>query len=257
MESDPNPSNPDETPPLSVSPGPQDSPALRDEGDPELPDWKAALRAEFEAWLEDLDQIPELDGEADLFDSPDLYSFYEQWAAANAEARRGNRRMADAFNQWGETLTRFESDLRLQREQLQRFAAATPASDALSRRHCLALVELLDRLLRVEKAFAATPATSWWGATAHWQRAWESQRQAFGILLDHLQTLLKKEGVGRIETAGQLFDPTLMTAVASEPDASRPHQSVLEELAPGYRHGTEVLRPAQVKVSTNKPATAL
>lgn len=254
MDSDPKPNNPDETPPVSAAIEPPASPVV---SDAELVDWKAALRAEFEAWLADLDEIPELEEEADQFDSPDLYSFYEQWAAANAEARRGNRRMAEAFNQWGETLTRFESDLRLQREQLQRFEAAAPASDALSRRHCLALVELLDRLLRVEKAFAATPATSWWGGTSQWSRVWESQRQAFAILLDHYQTLLKKEGVVRIETAGQPFDPTLMTAVASEPDASRPHQSILEELAPGYRHGTDLLRPAQVKVSVNKPSAAL
>ena len=183
MDSDPKPNNPDETPPVSAAIEPPASPVV---SDAELVDWKAALRAEFEAWLADLDEIPELEEEADQFDSPDLYSFYEQWAAANAEARRGNRRMAEAFNQWGETLTRFESDLRLQREQLQRFEAAAPASDALSRRHCLALVELLDRLLRVEKAFAATPATSWWGGTSQWSRGWESQRQAFAILLGPL-----------------------------------------------------------------------
>lgn len=260
MDSAPQANHPDETPPVSASTGPQASPVIRDAGDAELADWKAALRAEFEAWLADLDQIPAMEGEEgeeDLLDSPDLYSFYEQWAAANTEARRGNRRMAEAFNQWGETLARFESDLRGQREQLQRLTAAAPAPDALSRRHCLALVELLDRLLRVEKAFAATPASSWWGGSSPWRRAWESQRQAFAILLDHFQTLLKKEGVTRIETAGQTFDPTLMAAVASEPDASRPHQTVLEELAPGYRHGADVLRPAQVKVSINKPSTAL
>jgi molecular chaperone GrpE len=219
--------------------------------DQELVDWKQALRAQFEVWLEELDQIPESEAEPEAIDSPDLYSFYEQWAAANTEARRGNRRVAEAFSQWGETLARFESDLRPLREQLQRLPATAP-TDALSRTHCLTLIELLDRLQRVERAFASSPAGSWWKGVAQWRRAWESQRQAIGILLNHFEALLKKEGVTPIQSLGQPFNPTLMSAVAVEPDGSRPHQTVLEEMAPGYLRGGELLRPAQVKVSTKK-----
>ena len=41
-----------------------------------------------------------------------------------------------------------------------------------------------------------------------------------------------------------------MTAVATEPNQQRPPQTVLEEIAPGYSRQGELLRTAQVKVST-------
>ena len=221
------------------------------EDEDELESWKSQLRNEFEAWLDDLEEIPEPEPGEETPDTPDLYSFYSQWAAANAEARKGNRRTAEAFSQWGDTLGRFDGDLKLLREQMQRLSLSA-APEGMSRTHCLALVELLDRVRRVACAFKETPSTSWWGGTDSWRRAWESHRQAFDILVGHFESLLKKEGLSRIETAGQPFDPSIMSAVAAEPDASRPDQSILDELAPGYRLRGELLRPAQVKVSLNK-----
>ena len=223
--------------------------------DDELADWKAGMRLEFESWLEQLDAIPDLDEEDDEPETPDLYAFYSQWAAANAEARKGNRRTAEAFSQWGDALGRFDGDLKLLREQLQRLAAEAPAK-GMSRAHCLVLVEMLDRLQRVARVFASPPAGSWWRGTKPWREAWESQRQALDILAGHFDALLKQEGVTRIESRGQPFDAASMSAVAAEPDDSKPDQTVLEELAVGYRLRGELLRPAQVKVSHNKSATS-
>jgi molecular chaperone GrpE (heat shock protein) len=213
-----------------------------------LLDWKDQLREEFEAWLETVDALPDLEADAEPPDTPDLYAFYAQWAAANAETRKGNRRTVEAFSQWGDTLARFEGDLKLLREQWQRLSTTT-ASEGLSRANGLVLVELLDRLQRVARAFDSTPRASWWGGAGGWRRAWESQRQAFQILVGHFESLLRKEGLTRLETTGQPFDPAAMTAVAAGADASRPDQSILEELAPGYRLRGELLRPAHVKVN--------
>ena len=224
---------------------------LRSEGLAELAHWKAQLRQELESWLEELDQIPDLEPQGQAPDVPDLYSFYAQWIAANAEAKRNNRRTAEAFSQWGDTLGRFDGDLKLLREQLQRLLAEVSAG-GLSRAHCLVLVELLDRLQRVAAAFGAPPPAGWFGGAGRWRRAWESQRQALEIVVGHFTELLKKEGVTRIDTAGLAFDSSTMVAVAAEPNATRPDQSVLEELAPGYRLRGELLRPAHVKVSLNK-----
>jgi len=245
-----------ETPAL---PEPSDSdpemPSAELEADDEAGDWKADLRRQFEAWLEDLDEITELDPEAEAPETPDLYSFYAQWAAATAEGRKANRRTAEAFSQWGDTLGRFDGDLKLLREQLQRQAAAAPAK-GMSRDHCLVLAELLDRLQRLARAFGAPPTAAWWGGTKPWRQAWENQRQALDILLGHFESLLKQEGLTLIETKGRPFDPTAMTAVAAEPDDTRPDQTILEEIAPGYRLRGELLRPAQVKVSLNKTSTS-
>src|SRR5438067_1719894 len=91
----------------------------------ELADWKAALRADFDRWLAALDRIPEEDDdEADADDPPDLFSFHQQLALANVEARKANRRTAEAFSQWGETLARFESQLGPLRESAAQLTAA-------------------------------------------------------------------------------------------------------------------------------------
>lgn len=217
--------------------------------------WKDDLRRDFEACLARIDEIPapEAASREDAGSAPDLYSFHEQFAAANTEWRKANRRTAEAMSQWGETLARFEGALQPLRETAAQLAAAQPKPGEMSRAHCLVLVELLDRMHRLAGAFATPPAArrSWWhrGVDAAWRSAWEAQRHALEILVSHLESLLRKEGVTRIETAGRLFDPAAMQAVAVEHDVTHASQTVLEEIAAGYlRHG-ELLRSAQVKVS--------
>jgi molecular chaperone GrpE (heat shock protein) len=224
--------------------------AEAEEEDAELTEWKVALREQFESWLETIEAIPEADPSEEV-DAPDLYSFYEQLAAANTETRKANRRTVEAFSQWGETLARFESQLAPLRETAAQLAAVQSKENELPRSHCLVLIELLDRMHRLARAFQATPQKKgWWsGNDPAWRQAWETQRQAFAILLSHFEEWLKKEGVARIEVMGQPFDPAVMTAVAAVPDAKRPAQTVLEEVAAGYRRRGELLRPAQVKVS--------
>ncbi len=223
----------------------------------ERTNWKGELRRDFEAWLASLDAIPDTDAVLEAGDeednAPDLYAFYEQFAAASAESRKANRRTAEAMSQWGETLARFESGLQPLRDTTAQLLAAQSKSGELSRAHCLVLVELLDRMHRLARAFATPPVAkrSWWGGgdDTPWRQSWQAQHQALDILVSHLDGLLRKEGVVRIETAGQAFDPAVMMAVASEPDPTRPPQTVLEETAAGYRRRDELLRPAQVKVS--------
>ena len=239
----------------TVSDDPDDdaeSTAAEDETAAELADWKADLRADFETWLASIEELPAPDDAPSTdSDDPDLYAFHAQLAAANADARKANRRSAEAISQWGDTLARFEGTLAPLRETVAVLAAAQPKDGRMARAHCLVLVELLDRMHRIARAFQSPPAkTSWWhGNDDAWRKAWETQSQGFSILVGHLEALLKKEGVSRIDTLGQPFDPAVMTAVAAEPDATRPPQSVLEELAAGYRRDGELLRPAQVKVS--------
>jgi hypothetical protein len=242
------------SPPEETLPGPAEQ-QLEEETHDEVADWKDALRRDFESWLAGLEEMPELEeAGTGAAETPDLYSFYEQLVAANTETRKANRRTAEALSQWGEALARFEGSLTPLRESVAQLAGAQPKEGRMSRAHCLVLVEWLDRLHRIARAFQSPPApkTSWWGGSgsdAAWRKAWETQRQAFGILVSHVEELLKKEGVTRLDTLGQPFDPAVMTAVAAEPDATRPPQTVIEELAAGYRRHGELLRPAQVKVT--------
>jgi len=55
-----------------------------------------------------------------------------------------------------------------------------------------------------------------------------------------------------METVGQPFDPTKMKAVAVEESDTLPHNTVIEELAAGYFHKGEVLKFAEVKITSRK-----
>ena len=217
-------------------------------------DWKERLRQDFERWLATINEAAASELEAaPAMPEPDLYAFFEQLASANVENRKANRRTAEALSQWGDTLVRFDGDLRQLREHLDELESAPPEAEDMPRATCLSLVEILDRMHRLAAAFRQSPPKSWWGSDAAWRQAWNNQRQGFDILISHLETLLKQEGITRLETLGKPFDPALMVAVAAEPATEYPPQTVIEEIAAGYlRHG-ELLRVAQVKVSLNPP----
>lgn len=217
--------------------------------------WKNDLRRDVERWLATLDEVPEeavpAGDEAESADVPDLMSFYEQLAAATTEARRANRRSAEAFSQWSEALGGLGEQLGALREQLGRTAVAT--DESLPRRWCLPLVELIDRLERLAAAFAAPPASPrrrWFGDDGAWRAAWNTQRQAFDILLSHAQSLIRSAGVVRVDTVGRPFDPQTMIAVATSTDPREQPGIVVEELAAGYLMNGELLRTAQVRVSS-------
>jgi molecular chaperone GrpE len=64
---------------------------------------------------------------------------------------------------------------------------------------------------------------------------------------------LLRHGVTPIDSIGQKFDPTVHEAVEMEPSGG---DTVVAVYAPGYRLGSNVLRPAMVKVGNgdgNRP----
>jgi len=226
---------------------------LSDEDAAGLADWKSRLRYDFERWLSAVDEVPLIREAALEPDEPqDLYAFFEQLAVLNTESRRSNRRTAEALSQWSEALVRFGGELDRVRE-LATQSLSRGGTERLPRTHCLSLVEVLDRLQRLTAAFAQTPPRPWFGGDRAWRRAWENQRQAFLIVADHLEAILRREGVTRLETLGKTFDPHQMTAVAVEATRHQPPQTVLEETAHGYLWNGELLRAAQVKIAVPLP----
>jgi molecular chaperone GrpE len=63
-----------------------------------------------------------------------------------------------------------------------------------------------------------------------------------------LFSVLEREGLEKIDHAGEPFDPTCHDAVAHEPADGEEGQEVAEVLRAGYRWRGRVLRPAMVKV---------
>ena len=74
---------------------------------------------------------------------------------------------------------------------------------------------------------------------------------ASGVEIIHRQLLdvMRRRGVEPIESVGRDFDPSWHEAIASEPADGHRDGEVIDELRRGYRIGSRLLRPAQVRVA--------
>lgn len=72
-----------------------------------------------------------------------------------------------------------------------------------------------------------------------------------GIKLIHRQLcdILRRNGVTRIESVGELFDPYLHEAILSVSDTTLPANVIAEEIQKGYKLYDKVIRPSKVKVN--------
>jgi molecular chaperone GrpE (heat shock protein) len=218
----------------------------------ELDSWKRGLRQQFESWLESVEQMSEIEEEAD---APDLYSLYEELTALRNEARKGNRKSAEVFGRFGESLVHFEDEIRRLGEQLSRLESARADKQVLPRSYFLSLVEVVDRMHRLGAAFERPPRPgrlAFLSPDGPWRKAWANWQQGFSILVTHFEKLLEQAGVRRMNTVGTTYDPVSMLAVATIAPNGQPLNVVVEEVAPGYRWRDEILRPAEVKITKSE-----
>ena len=76
-----------------------------------------------------------------------------------------------------------------------------------------------------------------------------TQDEGVKISIKHFLDILEQEGVKKIKTVGENFDPRTMECVET---VEGQDGKVLEELRSGYTIYNEVLRPAQVRVGSAK-----
>ena len=69
------------------------------------------------------------------------------------------------------------------------------------------------------------------------------------LVYQELLRVLEKNGVERIDTVGEPFDPEIHEAVAVSPHSYYPADTVIEELRAGFVKGGKLLRPASVIVA--------
>lgn len=124
---------------------------------------------------------------------------------------------------------------RLARDQaeLSRFAAETVV------RELLPIVDSLDQALVAVDKRSETDAVV----------------KGVHLIFRQLLGLLEKQGVKRIPTVGEPFDPHQHEAVAEvEADGQAPH-TIVEEVQVGYTMNGKVIRPAIVKVAKSTDQT--
>jgi hypothetical protein len=227
------------------------------EGTPEDMDWRRRLLAQCAEAIAALPERPPSDAPPEpVREPPSLYEYFEEVVALRTEVRRGNRKTAETFSKFGEVLEGMREDSVRLRERLGR-PRATEAASGTPRNLALAMVDVCDRVIRLEDASRSHIGRGWLDrlrSASHWKQ----QAGALSILHEHLQGLLAEAGVRRIDaTPGQAFDPRHMKAVDRRgpgPAGGEP-LVVEEELLPGYRLGDHCLRPAEVRLATQPSAT--
>lgn len=74
-------------------------------------------------------------------------------------------------------------------------------------------------------------------------------REGIDLIRQSMLTVLEQHQVVPIVAQGQPFDPGQMHALAQQPDASAPPNTVIQEVVRGYRWQDRMLREAQVIVA--------
>ena len=151
--------------------------------------------------------------------------------ATDGEMSTLRRERDDLHDRWMRSAAEFEN-YRRRTERERRELSEAAAADLIR--------DLLPVVDDFERALGSADAAS--GAGPEFRR---------GVELIHKQLLeaLRKRGAQPFDSIGQPFDPSWHEAVAWEPAGDRPDGEITAELRRGYRLGTRLLRPAQVKVA--------
>lgn len=227
--------------------------------------WKTQLMEHCYSAISELPDEDPVDGNLvdDTGELPSLYTFYSELLAMRNEVRKVNRRTAETFGDFGDVLDGMRSDGGKLREHLSAQSSAAERKSGISRNLALSMVDLLDRVWRLEKISSAHSQKGWSGIFSAKEYA-ENQSGAISILANHLQQLLEKSEVQAIRVrAGDVYDPLYMKAV-NQPNSSNgdsneaPSQLVIvEEHLAGYRMGEQCLRPAEVSLKRQKTISKL
>jgi len=135
---------------------------------------------------------------------------------------------------WRDRALRLQAEMENFRRRQQRLTGEQTRSDR--ERLLRAFLKIADDLERALKASEAEP---------------QSLREGVQITHQSLMRLLEQEGVQRIMSKGQAFDPNVHEAISTIPAHSGDDGEplVLEVVEPGYMLGDRLLRPAKVVVS--------
>jgi molecular chaperone GrpE len=110
----------------------------------------------------------------------------------------------------------------------------------------LATSDLIAQLLPVMDNFAL--------AAKHVPKDLEGNSWVQGVsaIEKQFEQILFTNGLERVETEGQSFDPNLHEAVGELHEKSAKPEAVISEEAPGYTLGGKLIRPAKVIVNKGK-----
>ena len=142
-------------------------------------------------------------------------------------------------NDWLEKLARRQADFDNYRKRIERERGETynhVVGEVVS--HLLPVVDNLRRALDAEASFESAESEEF----RHFLHGIE-------LISKQLGDVLAKLGVETVATVGEVFDPHVHEAIATEESDEFAPDIVTQEIVRGYRLGDKLLRPAMVKVS--------
>lgn len=165
--------------------------------------------------------------------------------ATRSELRRVQaelKRLVEEKSDWSDKIVRLQADFDNFRKRTERERNET-YSRSLGEvvRRLLPVLDNLQRALEAERIVEAKETKEF----RHFLHGVELINRQLGGVLESL-------GVEVVPTVGELFDPHLHEAVATEETDEAEPDTVIQEMQRGYRLGDKLLRPAMVKVATRR-----
>jgi molecular chaperone GrpE len=158
--------------------------------------------------------------------------------ASRAELKRLQSALAEAQDVAARRQADFENyRKRVERERTETYNRVV---GELARK-LLPVVDNLARALDAERSVEASESKEF----RHFLNGVE-------LIGKQLSEVLESFGVEPIASVGERFDPHVHEAVVTAPSDEHEPDTVIEELARGYRIGDRLLRPAMVKVAAHK-----
>ena len=105
------------------------------------------------------------------------------------------------------------------------------------------LLPVLDDL---DRATGSGPDADGRGVGSAQDRVW---KEGMELIRQKLMSILEKEGVRKIESVGEKFNPVLHEAVAPHPTDTVPEDTIVTVQQHGYTLNGSLLRPAKVTVA--------
>ncbi len=214
---------------------------------------KEALLREFRTYLDAVDAYP-AENEPPLLGGTgrvSLQTLLSELAALRTEVRTEARQFKGSLDQFREVFATLRGGYTtLERQAAQRVTDQEALRREILRPLLLQILEVRDRMVNSLPVATALPAKKWWGRWCHHDnRLAESLRAGQEMNLRRLDKLIASYQIHPIATEGQPHDPFTMTVIETDNRTDLGPGIVTEEIRRGYLWGTDLLRPAEVKVN--------
>ncbi len=77
----------------------------------------------------------------------------------------------------------------------------------------------------------------------------ESYKEGFLAIEQQFFSILKGEGVEKVKTIGEKFDPAFHEVISVRSDPDKEENTIVEEIQAGYLQNSKLLRPSKVIIT--------